>query len=121
MLLLRHGRTDWNDEGRVQGQLDIELNASGRRELRATAQALRGFAIDQVWTSPCRRALESASIVAELLGLRATLFQDARLQEVDTGDWTGQTYEALRKDIAWQVYLSDPDATTSTRGMTIRR
>lgn len=79
LFLMRHGRTDANDAGLVQGCGDLPLNATGRTEVGTTADALRPVAIQEVWSSPQRRARESACLVAADLDLEHAMREDARL------------------------------------------
>ena len=69
IYLLRHGETDWNKEGRIQGHTDIPLNQKGRLQIAQTAKALAGICpdIDPVICSPLSRARESAKIAANNL------------------------------------------------------
>ena len=69
MVLVRHGQTDWNAAGRLQGQVDIPLNPTGREQAREAAQALRGQQWDRVVASPLGRAYETGAIIAAELGL----------------------------------------------------
>lgn len=87
VLLVRHGETDDNAAARFQGRLDTQLNDRGREQSRALAQRLRGESLRALYTSPLRRARETAQIIGDELGLEAIV--DERLSEVDTGDWTG--------------------------------
>lgn len=89
LLLARHGETDWNREGRMQGHADPPLNARGREQARDLAARLAGFRLDAIYSSDLRRALETAQIVAEALGLRVT--PDPGLREIDVGSWEGLT------------------------------
>jgi len=84
---VRHGETDDNAAARFQGRLDTQLNDRGREQSRALAQRLRGEGLRALYTSPLRRARETARIVGDALGLEAVV--DERLSEADTGDWTG--------------------------------
>lgn len=64
IYLLRHGETDWNREGLLQGHTDISLNENGRRQVEDTVRKLCGLEMDYIVSSPLKRALESAKIAA---------------------------------------------------------
>lgn len=83
IALMRHGQTDWNLEGRVQGRTDIPLNDTGRRQIRDVAQAIRANADvwDVVTSSPLSRARESARIAAEILGIPLTDPHDGLIEQ----------------------------------------
>lgn len=89
VLLIRHGETDWNATGRWQGNAPVPLNATGRQQAQALARylAAQPQTIDALYSSPLRRALQSAEIIADALGLPIRL--EDRLREVDLGDWQG--------------------------------
>src|SRR5262252_2076150 len=91
LLLVRHGETDWNAEGRLQGHTDRPLSDFGRRQARALADELAGDSIVAVYASDLSRARETAEIVAAQLGLEVAL--DPRLREKDWGTWEGLTPE----------------------------
>jgi broad specificity phosphatase PhoE len=86
LLLVRHGETDWNRDGRWQGGSDTHLNELGREQARALAKQLDGD-IAAVYSSDLARARETAEIVAAKLGLEVRL--DARLRERGFGAWEG--------------------------------
>ena len=67
IYLLRHGETDWNQEGRLQGHTDIPLNQNGRTQINHTAEVLAHLLVDMdlIISSPLSRAYESAKIIAE--------------------------------------------------------
>jgi broad specificity phosphatase PhoE len=87
VLLVRHGETDDNAADRFQGRLDTPLNARGRAQSAALAEALAGEDVRALYSSPLRRARETAAIIAARLGLEIVF--DERLVEADAGDWTG--------------------------------
>jgi probable phosphoglycerate mutase len=89
LLLVRHGETDWNAEGRLQGHTDTPLNDFGRRQARALAEDLADEALDAVYSSDLSRARETAEILAGRLGLSVVL--DRGLREKDWGTWEGLT------------------------------
>ena len=94
ILFLRHGPTDWNAEGRVQGQTDVPLSDAGRKSVQCWR--LPPFAAGWEWyASPLRRAVETAT----LLGADpARLHLDDRLKEIDWGDWEGAILQELRAE-----------------------
>ena len=94
LLLVRHGETDWNADGRLQGQTDRPLNECGRRQARQLAGELADEKLDAVYASDLSRARETAEIVGEQLGLAVVL--DADLREKDWGTWEGLT--AVERD-----------------------
>jgi probable phosphoglycerate mutase len=69
LCLVRHGETDWNRQGILQGWTDVPLNARGRDQARALAAAWQNAGFSAVWASTLRRAHETAHIAAALLGL----------------------------------------------------
>jgi len=89
LLLVRHGETDWNADGRLQGQTDRPLTEFGRRQARQLAEELGGERLDAIYSSDLSRARETAEIVGERLGLPVGL--DADLREKDWGNWEGLT------------------------------
>jgi broad specificity phosphatase PhoE len=94
IVLVRHGETDWNRERRYQGHADIPLNDAGRRQARKLASLLRSEVLTAVYTSPLRRASETAAIIAGRLGL--DVLELEALREIDVGDWEGLTVEEVR-------------------------
>ena len=89
IVLVRHGETDWNRENRFQGHADPSLNDLGRAQAHALATELENERFDAVYSSPLKRAGETARIVSASLGLAVRL-SDA-LKEVDVGSWSGLT------------------------------
>jgi len=101
LYFIRHGETDWNVEGRLQGQRDVPLNATGRRQASEAGVILRDLmkregrnASDLAyWASPLVRARVTMELVREALGLDPhSGFQlDDRLRELTFGQWEGFT------------------------------
>jgi alpha-ribazole phosphatase/probable phosphoglycerate mutase len=91
--LVRHGQTDWNLEGRFQGQSDLPLNQIGRAEARSLAGQLRDQSFAAIFTSDLLRAKETAEIIGEEMGLQVT--QEPRLREINQGEWEGQFVEDI--------------------------
>jgi len=97
LLLCRHGRSVWNAEGRIQGRADPPLDEVGREQARRLAGRLRGEDVVALFTSPQRRARETAEIVGRALDV--PVVPDERLREHDVGDLTGLTWEQV-----WEQY-----------------
>jgi probable phosphoglycerate mutase len=89
ILLVRHGETDWNASGRIQGHNDTPLNAAGRQQAQRTAQRLAREPIKALYSSDLACAFETATIIGAPLGL--TVVTSARLRERQYGLWEGLT------------------------------
>ncbi|MFN3671457.1 MAG: histidine phosphatase family protein [Bosea sp. (in: a-proteobacteria)] len=102
LILIRHGETDWNREGRLQGSQDIPLNALGRGQAAETADRLRAIAphwaeLDFV-CSPMQRSRETMEILRRGLGVEPEAYRvDERLRELTFGRWEGFTWRDIRK------------------------
>lgn len=94
VLVARHGETDWNLQGRWQGQGGPGLNDTGRAQARALAGRLAAARLDALYTSDLDRARETAEIIAAATGLEPVL--EPGLREVDNGDWRGLTRAEVR-------------------------
>ena len=89
LLLVRHGETDWNAEGRLQGHTDRPLSYFGRRQAQQLAEELDGEELEAIYSSDLARARETAEIAGRKLGLPIVL--DPDLREKDWGTWEGLT------------------------------
>jgi phosphoserine phosphatase len=85
LVLIRHGETDWNIEGRYQGQADPLLNPNGIAQSYQLAEELKDSQVDLLYSSPLQRAWQTARIISE--GLQIPLFKEPRLMEIHQGDW----------------------------------
>ncbi|HKD94409.1 MAG TPA: histidine phosphatase family protein [Gaiellaceae bacterium] len=94
LLLVRHGETDWNADGRLQGHTDRPLSDFGRRQAQRLADELDGERLEAIYSSDLSRARETAEVVGERLGLSVEL--DPDLREKDWGNWEGLT--AVERD-----------------------
>ncbi len=93
VILVRHGETIWNIEGRYQGQKDIPLSTRGVEQARLLAAGLRDVPLDAAVSSPLRRALDTCLTCIESRGL--TVETDSRLMEIKHGAWEGMTAEEI--------------------------
>ena len=93
LYIIRHGQTDWNVEGKIQGRQDIPLNDMGRRQARALADGMKSRPVASVYSSPQKRAMETAEAIAGPLGL--TVKAVPQLMEIGYGDWEGRSAEDI--------------------------
>lgn len=102
LIFIRHGETDWNAEGRLQGQRDIPLNARGRRQADEVGALLRGVhsepqALPFV-ASPLHRTRDTMERLRVAAGLPAAGYSmDDRLKELTFGRWEGLTWKEVRR------------------------
>jgi 2,3-bisphosphoglycerate-dependent phosphoglycerate mutase len=95
LLLFRHGETDWNAQGRFQGQLDVPMNDRGRAQARELAERLADAGLHALFSSDLSRARETAEIVAARLGIPLHLHPG--LREAHLGEVQGMTAPEIRR------------------------
>jgi probable phosphoglycerate mutase len=121
IYLVRHGQTEFNAEGRFQGQLDSPLTPLGVEQARRCGATLKALIVQaSSWTlvsSPLGRTVRTAEIIAEALGLPPDFARDPRLSEIGMGSWDGLTVEeiemaypgALAGSNRWDGFFRSPD------------
>lgn len=101
LYIIRHGETDWNVKRRFQGHSDIPLNEEGRRLAYLTAEALKEVPFTRIYTSPLKRASETAAIIK---GVRQIpIIEEPRIIEIGFGEYEGLCCEKEHYNIP------DPD------------
>ena len=105
IYLVRHGQTDWNFTRKIQGQLDIPLNETGRKEAVACAKQLLSFKIDEIISSDLSRAKETAKIINDFLSLPISF--DSRLREMNFGTLQGVSSADISEE-TWDVFNQTP-------------
>jgi broad specificity phosphatase PhoE len=120
LLLIRHGETVWNQEGRFQGFSDISLNARGEEQAGALARALRDVPLAAVFSSDLVRARRTAEVVAAEHGL--TVHTDARLRELNQGRLEGKSMTALLSEEPelWKQWIKGPADVVMPGGESLR-
>lgn len=102
LYFIRHGETDWNREGRLQGQTDIPLNPRGERQAQAVGLHLRDVAGERLdrlafYASPLTRTRQTMELLRGSIGLQASAYAlDDRLKELSFGHWEGKTWPEIR-------------------------
>lgn len=109
ILLVRHGTTEYNETDRLQGRIDNPLNGKGRGEVERLAARLKNEPIDAIFSSPLKRALETAAIINH--GRCRPLTIVSEFSEIDLGDWEGLIYSRVREQFPdiHQRWISDAD------------
>jgi len=113
---LRHGETEWNVEGRFCGRTDVPLSDAGRRQARLLAQRLKPVLVDLLYSSPLRRALETARLIGEAIGREPIV--DPRLTELNYGTWEGLSLEEIKRagPATFQAWEKDPGSLAPPEG-----
>ncbi|MBM3191863.1 MAG: histidine phosphatase family protein [Chlamydiae bacterium] len=103
LFFVRHGQTDWNVQGKLQGRQDIPLNHQGRLEAKELASRLKkGF--DICFSSPSRRAQETALIITEA---SIPIYLENKLLERDFGPWEGRSRREYQEDLEKKFVETD--------------
>jgi probable phosphoglycerate mutase len=95
IYLVRHGQTNWNVEEKIQGQIDIPLNETGRAQALALKDRLKNVQFAACFSSDLSRAYETAEILVEGRGLE--IIREERLRERSYGEWEGLTLSLYKK------------------------
>lgn len=102
VLVVRHGQSEWNADGRWQGQADPGLTNLGRSQARQASHAVG--AVDAIYASPLLRAAGTAAIISEEVGVGPVLVTEG-LKERHAGEWQGLTRPEIEE--AWPGYLAE--------------
>ncbi|NLT73282.1 MAG: histidine phosphatase family protein [Chloroflexi bacterium] len=121
LYAVRHGLTDWNALGRIQGHAQSHLTESGRRQAELIADRLSSERIDAVYSSDLTRAMDTARAIAGCHGL--PVHADSRLREADYGDWEGRTMDELRVLYPEVVdrWMTEPVAVAPVNGESVEQ
>lgn len=114
LYIMRHGRTDWNEQHRLQGSTDIPLNEEGRRMAEKAGEEYRDVPLDICFCSPLRRARETAEIV--LRGRNIPIRTDDRLREMSFGEYEGRENSFSDPDCPISILFQRPEAYTHSVG-----
>lgn len=116
--LLRHG--EHNVQGKIcAGRMPgVVLSEHGRGEVEGAARRLADLDISAIYASPLERTRETADIVSRRLSLPVTILDD--LAELDFGEWTGKTFDEVRKDPRWPMWASHRSLSCIPGGETMR-
>jgi len=111
LFLIRHGQTLWNQEGRYQGDKDIDLTKEGIRQARLTAEYLSDVNFSNIYSSPLKRAVDTANIINKInKGKNLKIIIRDNFKEMHFGKWEGMKFEQLGKVFPeeFHQWLNDP-------------
>ncbi|MEG1475231.1 MAG: histidine phosphatase family protein [Longicatena sp.] len=106
IYFVRHGQTDWNKEGKMQGRGNVPLNETGRMQALETKKKLEHITIDKIYSSPLDRAFETAEIINQNWGL--AIQQEDRLIERSFGTYEGNTIDGVNFKKLWSYSNISP-------------
>ncbi|WP_457681026.1 alpha-ribazole phosphatase [Thermovibrio sp.] len=96
IILVRHGKTVWNAEGRYQGKMDVPLNEEGKEQARRVGEALKDFPVKAVYSSPLSRCKDTAWEIAKHHDLPVEVKEG--FKEIDHGKWEGMLAAEVEKE-----------------------
>ena len=116
VYLVRHGETEWNRRGKIQGQADIPLNEKGEALAFLTGQKMKDIPFKRIYTSPLSRARRTAELISGQRGL--PLMEDSRLLEISYGNREGQLLALIHRlpFLRLHRYFSNPSAYVPPKG-----
>lgn len=119
LCLVRHGQTDWNLEGRYQGQSDVPLNQNGLMQAESLIDKLNGHIFAAVYSSDLTRARQTAGPIAKHLDIPVHL--EPRLREIHQGEWEGVLVDDIKARYAeiWSQRAMDPASVRPPGGETV--
>jgi len=103
IILARHGETEWNVAEVFRGRIDIELNETGMKQAELLAEYLSNVEIDAIYSSPLKRALKTAKVIASYHKLNVEIVPG--LIDFDYGKWQGLTHQEV-KDKYKELYTA---------------
>lgn len=118
IYLIRHGETEWNKEGRLQGNSNVLLSPEGIRQARLLAQHTPFHEVDGIYSSDLSRAVKTAEILAEKFNL--PVIKERGFRETNFGDWEGRLFRELTAEMpkGFEYFFTKPDKVHPPNGET---
>ena len=116
LYIVRHGQTEWNVIGRMQGSSDIPLNRAGRQQAENVAKRFASLPLDAAYSSPLSRAYDTAAAIVR--GRSLVIEKEPALIEVGFGVWEGKSFEEMDTVYAqpFHAYMNDPENNPAQQG-----
>lgn len=119
LVIVRHGETELNRDGVFRGRLDVPLNARGREQAGAAAEALSSRPVAAVFSSPLSRAYDTGRAIASRHGIEVVV--DEAFHNFDLGEWQGRKKDVVREESPelWDLWVNDPSRLRIPGGETL--
>jgi broad specificity phosphatase PhoE len=119
LFLIRHGETEFNRLGVFRGRYEVDLNERGRKQAGEIGAALKGEGISFVLTSPLSRAVETARILSQSIGVEYKI--DEAFNNIDLGEWQGVEKKKIQRDYPreWKLWTTEPEELVIPGGETV--
>lgn len=119
IILIKPGSTDYDEQGRIQGTLDIPLNSQGTDEVGQLAESLESREIDAIYCPSCEPALETAQALAKSLGTKVKKL--GKMGNVDLGLWQGMKTDEVRRkqQRVYRQWQEHPETVCPPEGETL--
>jgi broad specificity phosphatase PhoE len=114
IYMIRHGRTDWNDQRRIMGREQVPLNEKGREMVEAVAGQLAAEDISTIYSGTLARTKETSRILA--LAWDAKIIEEPRLDESAYEKWVGKKYTEIKGDRDFELYGTAPSRSNFSDG-----
>ena len=97
LYFIRHGQTDWNVKGKIQGSCDIELNSTGIEQAEELSRKIldEKLLFLKIYSSPQKRAVRTAEIISKAIQVNYTIVEG--LEEINLGDWEGLSWAEVKE------------------------
>ncbi|MCO6456081.1 MAG: histidine phosphatase family protein [Pirellulaceae bacterium] len=120
IVLIRPGSTDFDEQGRIKGTLDIPLNENGTHQVARTIHELAEVELEVVYCSPCQCAQQTAAALAAERGIRVKPLD--KLRNLDHGLWHGKLIEEVRRTQpkVYRLWQDDPGSVCPPQGETLQ-
>jgi broad specificity phosphatase PhoE len=116
VILIRAGRTDWADQERLAGDMDLQINEAGRAEAAVSANEIASLSPKSIFCGTDEPAIETAAIIAAALGIKYKAIDE--LRELDLGLWEGLTEEQFKERFSrvHKAWHDDPNSVEPPTG-----
>ena len=120
LYLVRHCKTDYNDQRRCQGKIDLPLNDAGLRQALVLGRRFSGLKLDGIHSSPLKRAMQTANVIAD--GRLVEIVPEKGLMELDQGDLEGMDMSEMARECPdlLKKWIEDPADTVLPGGESMR-